>query len=117
MVVQKETALQNRIRLELSEKVPSLTHFRNHTGCLPDGKGGMVRFGLGAGSPDLVGYKEVLIDSSMVGQTMAVFVGLEIKLPGEKPRADQRHWLELLAEAGGIAAVVTSPEDAIDAVS
>lgn len=117
MTVQKETALQNRIRLVLSEKVPGLTHFRNHTGCLPDGKGGMVRFGLGVGSPDIVGYKEVLIDSSMIGQTIAVFVGLEVKLPGEKPRADQRHWLGLLAQAGGVAAVVTNVEEALDAVA
>lgn len=36
------------------------------------------------------------------------FIGLEVKLPGEKPSPVQRVVLRSIEEAGGIAAVVTS---------
>lgn len=117
MKVQAETRLQNEIRLELSAQVPELTHYRNHAGALRDQRGKMVQFGLSPGSPDLVGYKRVKITEDMVGQEVAVFVGLEVKMPGEKPRADQQNWLDHLADAGGVAAVVTSVEEAVSAVS
>ena len=117
MKVQPETRLQNEIRLELSARVPDLTHYRNHSGALKDQRGKMVAFGLSPGSPDLVGYKRVTVTEDMVGQDLAVFVGLEVKLPGEKAREDQQHWLDLLGEAGGVAAVVHSVEEAVDAVS
>ena len=76
----------------------------------------MVQFGLGAGSPDLVGYKKVTVTPDMVGQDLAVFVGIEIKMPGKKPRADQKHWLDHLAASGGIAGFVTSEDQALDLV-
>jgi hypothetical protein len=65
----------------------------------------MVKFGLAPGSPDLVGW--AIIDDR------AIFVGLEVKLPGEKPRPDQRHFLETIRSAGGIAGVVTSVDEAL----
>ena len=73
----------------------------------------MVQFGLSPGSPDLVGWKSVEVTADMVGQRLAVFTGIEIKMPGEKPREDQAHWLERLAAAGGIAGVAHSEAEAV----
>jgi len=53
----------------------------------------------------------------MVGQDLAVFVGMEIKVPGEKARNDQQHWLDRLEEHGGIASVVHSEDEAITCLS
>lgn len=116
-MVQAETALQNRIRLMLSAHCKDVVHFRNHTGALKDNRGRMVRFGLGAGSPDIVGWKAIEITPDMVGQRVAVFVGIEIKIPGEQPRPDQNFWLSRLNAAGGIAGVAHSEYEAIDLLS
>lgn len=56
------------------------------------------------GIPDLIGCVE------------GRFFGLEVKMPGESPSAVQRHVIGLIRKAGGVAEVVTSPQEAIDAV-
>jgi hypothetical protein len=114
MGVQPETVLQNKIRLAVSAQCPDTVLFRNHTGALRDPKTGqMVRFGLAPGSPDLVGWKSVVVTEDMVGQRIAVFCGIEIKMPGGKLREDQRHFLDRLSGAGGVAAVARSVPDAV----
>lgn len=113
MSVQPETALQNRIRLAVSAECRGCTVFRNHCGALKDQRGKMVQFGLSPGSPDLVGWKSMEVTEEMVGQRLAVFVGLEVKMPGEKPREDQAHWLDRLDQAGGIAGVAHSEIEAV----
>ena len=87
--------------------------FRNHCGALRDSRGKMVTFGLSPGSPDLVGWKSVVVTPEMIGQRLAVFVGVEVKMPGEKPRDDQAHWLGQLGQAGGVAGVATSVAEAV----
>ena len=114
---QPETRLQNEIRLAVSANCEGVTLYRNHTGALRDNRGKYVQFGLSPGSPDLVGYKRVQITEDMVGQDLAVFVGMEIKVPGEKARDDQQHWLDRLEEHGGIASVVHSEDEAITCLS
>jgi hypothetical protein len=59
-----------------------------------------------AGSPDVIGY-------SLIG---ARFIGLEVKLPGEKATSIQETWISEIAKAGGIAAVVWSVDDALAAI-
>ena len=68
-----------------------------------DGK--FVQAGLPPGSSDLVGI--ALIDG------IGVFVAIEVKCPGQKPRPDQVNFLEHVKKMGGIAGVATSPEEAI----
>jgi len=116
-MVQPETRLQNQIRLAVSANCDGVTLYRNHTGALRDNRGKFVQFGLSPGSPDLVGYKKVQITEDMVGQDLAVFVGMEIKVPGEKARDDQQLWLDRLEEHGGIAGVVHSEDEAITCLS
>lgn len=106
MPCQPETALQNQIRLAVSRECPGVTLFRNHCGQLQDSRGRAVIFGLMPGSGDLVGWKTI--------GGRAVFVSIEVKLPGEKLRPDQRHWMESVLVAGGIAGVAHSVDEAID---
>lgn len=118
MGAQPETVLQNNIRLALSARCPNATVFRNHTGALRDPRTGqMVRFGLAPGSPDLVGWRTVTVTPEMVGQRLAVFCGLEVKIPGGRVRADQMHFLDRLRDAGGVAGVVRSEDEAVAILS
>lgn len=103
MGVQKETALQNQIRLAVSRECPGVTLFRNHCGALLDQRNRMVRFGLAPGSADLIGIRH----------RDGKFLSIEIKLPGEKPRQDQIHWMRRIEDWGGLATVVTSVEEAV----
>lgn len=108
-MAQPETILQNRIRLEVAKRMaPRVVLFRNHSGSLPDPKrgGAWVTYGLGPGSPDLVGWR-------VLPSGVAQFVGIEVKLPGEQPRPDQRTWIDNIQAAGGLAGYVTSVQEAL----
>lgn len=67
--------------------------------------------GLGKGSPDLVGWSPMVVTPEHVGRSLAVFAGVEVKRPGQKPRPDQQQWLDMLASQGALAGCATSPED------
>jgi hypothetical protein len=114
MGAQPETILQNQIRLVVSTDCPGCTLFRNHCGALKDHRTGrLITFGLAPGSPDLVGWKTVIVTPEMVGSSLAVFCGIEIKTPTGVVRADQLHWLSRLDVAGGISGVVRSTDDVV----
>lgn len=70
--------------------------------------------GLPAGFSDIVGVTPVKITQAMVGNTIGVATFLEIKTPTGKPTADQVNFLRVMAEAGAIAGVARSPEDAAE---
>ena len=115
MGTQPETILQNKIRLAVSAECPDAVMFRNHTGALRDPRTGqMVRFGLAPGSPDLVGWRSVVVTEDMVGQRLAVFCGIEVKIPGGRVREDQVNFLDRPAAAGGVAGVVRSVVEAVE---
>jgi hypothetical protein len=108
-----ETDLQQRIRLALGTH-PELRIFRNQVGSLPDPRTGrLVQFGLARGSADLIGWRTVVITPEMVGQRVAVFTSLEIKTPTGRLAPAQRHWLQAVEQAGGIAGVARSVGDAL----
>jgi hypothetical protein len=66
----------------------------------------MVRFGLGTGSPDLIGI------IGPVGKFMAV----EVKKPGEKLSLDQEVWKKVLEALGGVHVIANSWDDVWEAV-
>ena len=113
MAVQAETRLQSLVRLAVSADCRHVTLWRNHTGCLQDGGGQWVRFGLCPGSSDLVGLKTVTITQEMVGQEIGQFVACEIKTPTGRTRADQHAFLDHVRSRGGLAVVVKSSEEAV----
>ena len=95
---------------------------RNNSGALTDKTGRLVRYGLWNESaalndtlktPDLVGWKPTLVTPDMVGDVVALFVGLEVKEEGWTPAPPtnqavykreqaQRRFLDMVRADGGI---------------
>jgi hypothetical protein len=80
--------------------LPSGAFWRNNTGVLRDRTGRAVRFGL-TGSGDILG--------SYHGRAVC----LEVKTPEGKQRPDQRKFQLWWEAAGGIYAIVRTPEEAL----
>lgn len=93
----KETNISQLVRLECSKL--GAVMFRNNTGAMQTVDGRWVSFGLCKGSSDLIGiYK-------------GKFVAFEIKQVGKKPTQDQVSFIDIILKNGGIAGVLTSPDD------
>lgn len=90
---------------------------------LPGGRPISLGFTMVDGSPavgtgDLVGWTPVKITPEMVGHTLPVFTMFETKESGGgDQRIDQRHFIAVVKGVGGIAAIVNSPELAVEALS
>ncbi len=82
--------------------------WRNNTGALVDQQGRFVRFGLCKGSSDLIGLRSVVVTPEMVGQRLAQFVALEIKTVSGTVSPEQRTFLQLVQQLGGLGAVCRS---------
>ena len=72
--------------------------------------------GLPPGFSDLFGLVPVKVTPDMVGQTVGVFVALEVKTETGKASDGQERFLKAVNDNGGRGAVVRSPEDAMRAV-
>ncbi len=105
-----EHEIQQRIRLACGRRAVRL--WRNNTGALVDQQGHFVRFGLCKGSSDLIGLRSLEITPELVGQRLAQFVALEIKTGSGTVSPEQRAFLRLVQELGGVAAVCRSIEQA-----
>ena len=105
-----EHEIQQRIRLACGRRAVRL--WRNNTGALVDQQGCFVRFGLCKGSSDLIGLRSLEITPEMVGQRVAQFVALEVKSASGVIRSEQRAFLQLVQQLGGVAAVCRSIEQA-----
>ena len=94
MTTQPEARLQRRIRKALEEEFPSCFFFKVHGGPYQS-----------AGIPDLIGCVN------------GRFFGLEVKMPGGKKATKlQAATLLKIKNAGGVAFVITSVEEAIGLV-
>jgi hypothetical protein len=115
-----EISIQRRVMLGLGS-MPDCRMFRNNVGMGYQGRVisrdkktvilsdyRQIVYGLHPGSSDLIGWKTIEIG----GKRLAVFAAVEVKQPGEKPRADQKNFLDMVATFGGIAGVVTSVSEA-----
>ena len=71
-----------------------------------------MRFGLCKGSSDLIGLRSVEITAAMVGQHIGQFIAIEVKTPQGAIRPEQRAFLRLVQQFGGVAAICRSVEDA-----
>lgn len=72
----------------------------------------MLTAGLCPGSSDLICLRRLIITPEMVGQTVAQFVAIEVKVPGKGPEPAQRTFIDNVAQAGGVAGVARSVEEA-----
>lgn len=94
----KEVEIQRQILQRLA-LVPEASFMRNSI----DSRGKYKR-GLGEGSADIIGV------------VRGRFVALEVKRPGERQRPAQLEWASKVILAGGVYSLVTSVEEAVDAV-
>ena len=111
-----ETDILRRTMLEVGRR-PDVRVFRNNVGVAVYPDGSRVVYGLAPGSSDLVGWRIVTVTPDMVGQPLAQFLALEVKTATGRLTTPQKSFLDAVRSAGGIAAVVRSPDDAVAAVS
>lgn len=104
-----ELAVQNAIRIEHGSGPARL--WRNNTGALKDAAGRLVRYGLCPGSSDLIGLRTRIITEADLGHRFAQFVAIEVKDQG-RLTPEQERFIAMVQQAGGLAGVARSPEDA-----
>lgn len=68
--------------------------------------------GLVVGSSDLIGWKETTITPDMVGKKVAIFTAIECKGPRGRTSPEQANFVRAVLNAGGIAGIARSPDDA-----
>lgn len=107
-----ETELQRRIELELGAEKDFLL-LRNSVGHAKyfdekTAKEWHVPYGLGVGSPDLIGILRV--------HGLGVWVCLEVKCPGEEPEPPQEKCHAIWRRFGALVYVVRSVAEARDAL-
>lgn len=106
----RESAILRDIRAALNTARDSQGHFRcrvvRNTVGVAETDGRAFRYGLGTGSPDLVGMLRG-------GRAFAV----EVKRPGQKLRAEQQAWFKSFYTWGGLGGVATSVDEALAILS
>lgn len=75
-----------------------------------------LRCGLCTGSSDLVGWRTVIIEPWHVGKPMAQFVGVEIKTDDGQERVEQATFRGVVNEAGGLAFIARSEQQAVEGI-
>lgn len=109
-----ETPIMREILLALSSA--GARAFRNNVGVAKffdkHGEERRVRYGLCTGSSDIIGLVPVKITSDMVGKTVAVFTAIEVKDAGRQTE-EQRRFIAMVKDRGGIAGVARSVSDAL----
>jgi hypothetical protein len=106
-----EVDLMRHIQIEYGTR-DDIRLLRNNVGVLQDRNGTYIRFGLCSGSSDLIGWKSVVITPEMVGKRVAVFTAIEVKSKNGVVSIGQNMFLKVVREAGGLAGVARSMEDA-----
>lgn len=106
----EETNIMNRIMLAMSKK--GWLVWRNNVGLFktPDGKRS-INIGV-KGSPDIMAIKPTVITSDMVGQTVGIFVGVEVKTATGRQSEAQKKW-QAVAQSKGIEYVLARSENDI----
>lgn len=118
-----ESTIQSLVMRAIGSQ-PDMRIFRNQVGLgwvgqLVSHEGGTVvlahprrvSMGLTTGSADLIGWYDYVIQPEDVGRQAAVFLSVEIKRPGERPKPHQLNWAEQVTKHGGIHLLATDPKD------
>jgi VRR-NUC domain len=77
----------------------------------------MVPYGLHEGSPDVIGWRPMTVDSTWMGRRVAVFVGIEFKSPGGYKRPAQKTFIDALQDDGALAGFAESVTEACQIVT
>ena len=127
----KETNLQNQIRVGIQEQIGSnIRTYRNNTGEAWQGKSSRtslghvvienpqrVKYGLKKGSSDLIGIYQIEITPEMVGKKIGIFTAIEIKTEKGVVSKEQKDFINTITKLGGIAGTARSVEDAIGLIN
>lgn len=106
-------------------RLPGVRSSRNNVGSIRDARGIPVTFGLGDGSPDIVGVitfggKNTTHATLRGVLPIALAFGLEVKRPredgGKAATRDQRAWHHVAERRGFPVRVVRTPEEGVEAV-
>lgn len=104
--------------------LPDVRIFRNHVGAgwtgrlvARSGKRVVIEdarhctFGLAPGSPDLIGWRSLVVTPEMVGHRIARFVAIEAKARGRLTPGQSR-FLAVAGDMGAITGIARSADDA-----
>ena len=105
-----ETKIQNRIMMDMSKK--GYLVWRNQVGLFKTMDGRTVNIGI-KGSSDLMAVKPTVITPDMVGQTLAVFVAVEVKTATGRQSEPQKKWQKAV-EKLGVKYIIARCEDDIN---
>lgn len=72
----------------------------------------ILHAGLCVGSSDIIGFKSVVVTPEMVGKTIAIFAGVEIKTASGKLSKEQIAFIDTLNRFGAIGAVARNEDEA-----
>lgn len=93
----KESEIQQLVRLKASQLGAIL--WRNNQGAYKDPKGYYIRYGVcNPGGSDLIGIFK------------GRFLAIECKVPGKNANPEQQSFIDMVNKLGGIAAVITNPD-------
>lgn len=73
-----------------------------------------VTVGLFTGSSDLVGWTTRMITEHDLGKTIAQFTACEVKSEDGKLEPEQKQFLEVVRDSGGVAIVARSADEAVE---
>ena len=99
-ISEKQATINLKISLNHSETI-----FRNNNGALKDSSGRLVKYGLGSGTSDFIGWTLKTITQDMVGKSVAIFTAIEVKASDGKLTTDQKKFIDLVKKNNGIAKV------------
>lgn len=105
-----ETNIMNKIMLTMSKK--GYLIWRNQVGLFKTLDGRTVNIGI-KGSSDLMAIKPTVITPEMVGQTLAVFVAVEVKTATGRQSEPQKKWQKAV-EKLGVKYILARSEDDIE---
>lgn len=110
------SALMRRCMLAASKFGFKLRLFRQQSGTFFTLNGVPVHIGF-PGLADSIGWRQVVIKPEHVGKTFAQFVAVEFKDGTGRLSTEQRHFLDVVERAGGVAVVARSEQDVADMTS
>jgi len=111
-----ETNLGHEIAMEICRRTQGkITLWRNNVGCAVYGNR-RVKYGLCVGSSDYIGLRQVTITPDMVGQKIAQFTAVEIKVLTGEERKEQKIFRKHVEECGGFAMVCRSVDEVEEAL-
>jgi len=70
-----------------------------------------VKAGLVTGAADRIGFHQITITPEMVGKTVAVFAAIELKTVDGSATPEQKQFLKVIQDMGGIAGIARSVDD------